>query len=151
MAKVKPTKIQPKNYVFAVGRRREAVARVRLYDRTSDINGTEYQKGDVLINGVPFGTYFNFSAYTPYFKRFFDATNALSDYIYSAKVVGGGKKGQLEAVFHGIARALDKIDSEKYHSLLREAGYLTRDARIRERRKVGMGGKARRKKQSPKR
>jgi len=72
-------------------------------------------------------------------------------YYVTVKVVGGGKNGQLDAVVHGIARAFDKADREKFRPPLKRAGLLTRDARVRERRKVGTGGKARRKKQSPKR
>lgn len=72
-------------------------------------------------------------------------------FIFTIKVVGGGVNGQLDAMIHGMARALDKQDSDTYHDILKEGGYLTRDARVRERRKVGTGGKARRKKQSPKR
>jgi len=69
----------------------------------------------------------------------------------SVNVTGGGVMGQLDAVTHGIARALAKVDKEEFRPVLKKAGLLTRDSRIRERRKVGMGGKARRKKQSPKR
>ena len=65
--------------------------------------------------------------------------------------MGGGKKGQLGAVTHGMARAFDKLDREKFRPELKKAGLLTRDSRTRERRKIGTGGKARRKKQSPKR
>ncbi len=66
-------------------------------------------------------------------------------------MVGGGSKGQLGATVHGIARALSKLDTETLRPPLKKAGLLTRDPRKRERRKVGMGGKARRKRQSPKR
>ncbi len=59
--------------------------------------------------------------------------------------------GQLDAIVLGIARVLNEYDKEKYRPVLKTKGYFTRDARIRERRKVGTGGKARRKKQSPKR
>jgi len=65
-------------------------------------------------------------------------------------VLGGGSTGQLEAIRHGLSRALVKVD-ETNKSKLREYGLLTRDPRTRQRRHVGMGGKARRKKQSPKR
>jgi small subunit ribosomal protein S9 len=54
-------------------------------------------------------------------------------------------------VIHGLSRALAKLDKEEFRPVLKKAGLLTRDSRVRERRKVGMGGKARRKKQSPKR
>lgn len=142
------------SYIYATGRRREAVARVRLYDPAKgkvELKGQEYQKGDVLVNEMPFGSYFNFISYTPHFKKFFDTTGALNKFFFSVKVVGGGKKGQLDAMIHGLARALEKYNPTEYRSLLKEEGYLTRDARTRERRKVGTGGKARRQKQSPKR
>lgn len=143
-----------KNYVFAVGRRREAIARVRLYKPQNSvvtINGKEYHKGDVIVNGKSVRSYFNFKGYASYFTEFFELTHALEKFVFSTKVVGGGIKGQLDAMLLGISRALDRYDREAYHSLLKQKGYLTRDARTRERRKVGMGGKARRKKQSPKR
>ena len=63
---------------------------------------------------------------------------------------GGGKNGQLEAIVHGLARAL-LLSDQGYKVVLKKAGLLTRDPRKRERRKVGTGGKARRAKQSPKR
>jgi len=67
------------------------------------------------------------------------------------KVTGGGLKGQLDAATHAVAKALAKENREAFRTPLKKLGLLTRDSRIRERRKVGMGGKARRKKQSPKR
>jgi len=67
------------------------------------------------------------------------------------KVAGGGNSGQLDAMIQGIARALSAIDTGKFRPILKTSGLLTRDARIRQRRMVGTGGKARRAKQSPKR
>ncbi|EKD67603.1 MAG: 30S ribosomal protein S9 [uncultured bacterium] len=78
-------------------------------------------------------------------------TGTQDKYIVSVKVQGGGKQGQLGAAVHGIARALDKVDTEQYHSLLKKRGLLTRDPRMKERRKAGMAHKARARKQSPKR
>jgi small subunit ribosomal protein S9 len=83
--------------------------------------------------------------------RPFGATETSDKYYFTAKVLGGGKNGQLEAVVLGISRALVSISSEKNRSPLKKLGLLTRDSRIRQRRMVGMGGKARRQKQSPKR
>lgn len=143
-----------KPYIFAVGRRREAVARVRLYNPTSgrvDVFNTPYVKGDVIVNGKKIEEYFNFLSYGPRYRRLLQQANADGKYIFSIKVAGGGLSGQLDAILHGMARALDKLDHEKYHKALKSKGYLTRDPRARERRKVGTGGKARRKKQSPKR
>ncbi len=142
-------------YTATVGRRREASARVRIYtpNGSSKVNifGGEFSRGDTLVNGKVIGEYFRFKPYQNIYKKFFDITGVSGKYLISVKVIGGGPSGQLNAVLHGIARALVRIDSEKYKKLLRDQGYLTRDARTRERRKVGMGGKARRRKQSPKR
>ncbi len=141
-----------KNYISTVGRRREAVARVRLYSTVKAlIDGKEAQKGDIYVNGKPIKEYFNFFAYAPLYNKIFVDTDTAGKYVFTIKVVGGGLSGQIDAIVLGMARALDKLDREKFHTILRSKGYLTRDPRIRERRKVGMCGKARRKKQSPKR
>lgn len=141
-----------KNYLFAVGRRRSAVARVRLYSMgKAQVNGAELKKGDIIVNTKPISEYFRFDAYAPIYNKFLLDTDTNGKYAFSIKVEGGGLSGQLDAAILGMARALDKLDKEKFHTVLRSNGYLTRDPRIRERRKVGMGGKARRKKQSPKR
>ena len=138
-----------KNYVSTVGRRREAVARVRLY--TGKVEGLEAQKGDIVVNGMKVSEYFRFKAYAPVYNRFFLETDTAGKYIFTSKVAGGGLESQLDALILGMARALDKMDPDTFHSLLRSKGYLTRDPRTRERRKVGNAGKARRKKSSPKR
>lgn len=141
-----------KNYTVATGRRREAVARVRIYNGASaQIFGEERKRGDIVVNGKPVAEYFRFATFGPKYTQILEETGVNGKYIVSARVIGGGIAGQLEAMIHGIARALDKLDSEKYHKILSDKGYLTRDPRTRERRKVGTGGKARRKKQSPKR
>jgi small subunit ribosomal protein S9 len=155
MAKAETTKqVKSSSFTYAVGRRREAVARVRVYNpqsTTVTVFENEYKVGDLVINGKQAAEYFRFKPYAPKYKKLFELTDTLGKYFISVKVVGGGIEGQLEAMLHGIARAYDKIDTEKYHTLLKENGYLTRDPRTRERRKVGTGGKARRQKQSPKR
>ncbi len=140
-----------KAYVFAVGRRRSAVARVRLYDHSLQIEGQEYKKGDVIVNNKLIADYFRFVGYKPEYNKIFRDTDSDDKFVFSIRVTGGGLSGQLDAVVFGVARALEKFDKEKYRPVLKSKGYLTRDARVRERRKVGMGGKARRKKQSPKR
>ncbi len=150
MVKVASSSI--KQYTFAVGRRREAVARVRIYTAgKAQLFGSELKKGDLYVNGKPVTEYFNFFAYGPRYNKFLVDTDTAGKYVISAKVAGGGLSGQLDAVVLGIARALDKIDPEKFHKMLRDMGYLTVDSRTRERRKVGNAGKARRKKSSPKR
>ena len=153
MEKVKKDK-KTRNYTYAVGRRRESVARVRVYDascKKTTLFGNEYKIGDIVVNGKQVIEYFRFKAYAPIYKRIFSDTDTAGKFIVSAKVEGGGIAAQLEAMVLGIARAFDKIDKEKFHKILRDKGYLTVDARTRQRRMVGMGGKSRRKKQSPKR
>lgn len=142
-----------KNYTSAVGRRREAVARVRIYTGSGKVEvfGAERKRGDIVVNGKPVAEYFNFISYGPKYTKILEETGVNGKYIISARVTGGGLSGQADAFVHGIARALDQLDKEKHHKLLSDKGYLTRDPRTRERRKVGMAGKARRKKQSPKR
>lgn len=143
-----------KDYIHAVGRRREAVARVRLYDSPKKSilwEGKEIKKGEILVNKRPIGEYFGSEISKVFYTQPFVVTNTLNKFIITVRAKGGGLEGQLEALVHGISRALAKLDIEKYRPLLKKHGLLTRDARTRERRKIGMGGKARRKKQSPKR
>lgn len=148
-------KLTPKQeFIFAVGRRKEAVARVRLYKNAN--NGVlweekKVQKGEILVNEKPIGEYFSGKVAEVLYMEPFRITNTVGKYIITIKVEGGGKSGQLDAVVHGISRALQLLDKEKFRPILKKKGFLTRDPRVRERRKVGTGGKARRKKQSPKR
>lgn len=150
---VKPTKTTGvKNYIQAVGRRREAVARVRIYNVASvQVFGEERKRGDIVVNGKLVEQYFQAKAFAPVYSNFLKEMGVTGKYIITVRAVGGGIAGQLEAMIHGIARALDKLDKDKHHGILRTKGYLTRDPRTRERRKVGNAGKARRKKSSPKR
>lgn len=138
MPKTKAKKI---DYQYAVGRRRSASARVRLFRG----------KGVSTVNGKAIGDYFPGEVSKDAWSKPFRVIDAVDAYHVTVKVVGGGKKGQLGATVHGIARALAKEKKEEYRTLLKSSGLLKRDSRIRERRKVGTGGKARRQKQSPKR
>jgi len=141
-------------YIPSVGRRREAVARVRLYPEAKNgvmLGDQIVKKGEIFVNKRPIDNYFTDSVEKATYLEPFRATNTLGKFAMTIMVAGGGKAGQLAAVIHGIARALSTYDSEKYRKILKKKGLLRRDARTRERRKVGMGGKARRKKQSPKR
>lgn len=144
-----------KNYIFSVGRRREAVARVRLFDpKISKIEafGQELSKGDILVNGKNLKDYFKFFVYWKRYEKFLEEIGGIDNkLIFSVKVSGGGIASQFDAFILGISRSLEKYNKEKFRTLLKSEDYLTRDARERERRKVGMGGKARRKRQSPKR
>jgi len=149
----KERKNSKRDFIFSKGRRREAVARVRLYsDATSTIPwGENVKKGDILVNSKPAEAYFPGDVAKAKYTEPFKVTNTLGKFITTIRVEGGGLQGQLNAAVHGISRALDTIDSESYHGILKKRGFLTRDARERQRRKVGMGGKSRRAKQSPKR
>lgn len=142
-------KTKKKNYIYAVGRRKTANARVRLYS-AKVVPGFE-GKVQLVVNGKPAEEYFPGITDKSTYRQPFIITDTLTSHSASIKVIGSGKSGQLGAVVHGLARVLDKLDTAKYHDLLKHAGLLTRDPRKKERRKVGTGGKARRKKQSPKR
>lgn len=130
-----------KNYTYAVGRRRTASARVRLYKGSSESLINDKKISEYLVNKLD----------QLKIDRPFTLTSLKGKFFFTAKVVGGGKESQIEAIVHGISRALTAIDSEKNRLILKNAGLLTRDARERQRRMVGTGGKARRQKQSPKR
>lgn len=131
-----------KEFIHAVGRRREAVARVRLYSKGSGI---------ITVNAKPVEEYFAGSVNKIFYIKPLVVTDTVGKFDITVKVEGGGLSGQLGAMIHGIARALSSLNKEKYRSLLKKQGLLTRDPRTRQRRMVGTGGKARRKKQSPKR
>ena len=128
-------------YVQSVGRRKEAVARVRVMAG----------EGPVIVNGKPIGEYFKGVVFQKKYEAPFVVTKTFGKYKATVKVVGGGVVSQLGAVVHGLARAIEKTDKETFRVSLKAAGLLTRDSRSRERRKMGLGGKARAKKQSPKR
>lgn len=129
------------NYTYAVGKRKSAVARVRLF----------HGKGENTANGMVIGKFFPGKVSEEKYLKPFRILDVNEKYYVSVKVSGGGKSGQLDAVVSGIAKALAKIKKDGFRSPLKKAGLLTRDSRIRQRRMVGTGGKSRRKKQSPKR
>jgi small subunit ribosomal protein S9 len=140
--KPKPkAKTKVSDYIRTVGRRKTAVARVRLYKKS----------GDMIVNDLPVGQYFPGEVAGKQFLKPFEITNTIGKFSFSAKVEGSGKAAQLDAVVHGLSRALATLDVAAYRTLLKKEGLLTRDSRMKESRKVGTGGKARRKKQSPKR
>ncbi|MDO8487308.1 MAG: 30S ribosomal protein S9 [Candidatus Curtissbacteria bacterium] len=127
------------NYVSAHGRRKEASARVRLFKG----------KGDNLINSKPMSTFFPSVVSQIRLNKVFELTRTSGKYYATVTVKGSGKNSQLEAVIHGLARALATV--EGLRSIVKKAGMLTRDARVKERRKYGLAQKARKGKQSPKR
>lgn len=139
----KGLKFVPKSrYVEGVGRRKTAVARVRIYE----------EKGDFLVNDKPVGEYFRTILNAPVvYNAPLHVTETQNQWAITVQVKGSGINAQLEAVVHGLARALVEKNTEQYKSLLKAKGFLTRDDRMKETRKIGMGGKARRKRQSPRR
>ncbi|OGM09457.1 30S ribosomal protein S9 [Candidatus Woesebacteria bacterium RBG_13_34_9] len=129
------------DYVYAVGRRKCSSARVRVFKG----------KGESTVNGKLIDKYFPGLIMKELWSKPFSVLDVSDKYYVMVKVNGGGINGQLDAVINGISKAFAKINKENFRPLLKKAKLLTRDSRIRERRKVGTGGKARRKKQSPKR
>jgi len=148
-------------YYQAIGRRKEAVARVRLYlvgsDKITTIKnpigeGTiKIKQGEIYVNGNPIKKMFSSASDEARYLIPLKSTENEDRFAVSILVNGGGKNGQIDAIIHGLARAIEKVDKDQYRPTLKKMGLLTRDARTRERRKVGTGGKARRVKQSPKR
>lgn len=132
-----PTKSN-KTYTYAIGRRKSAISKVKLFTG----------KTESIVNGKSVKDYF--AAFAVLLNRPFEITGTQGKYYFDSKIVGGGKKGQLQALTLAISRALKKINPD-FTKLLRSAKFLTVDSRVRERRMVGTGGKARRQKQSPKR
>lgn len=111
----------------AVGRRKSASARVRL----------SAGKGEVTVNGKPLNVYFNYFDWQETVVSPLKVLGKEKDLDVSVKVTGGGQKGQVMAVRHGIARAL--VDwNEDFRKTLKSQGFLTRDARVKERKKPGL-------------
>jgi small subunit ribosomal protein S9 len=132
---------KPKNYTYAVGRRKTATCRVRLFTK----------KGDNLINDQSVSAYFPSTLDQQFALAPLALTSTQTEFSFTAKIAGSGSKSQRGALSHALARALCVLDTATYRSPLKKAGLLTRDPRMRQSRQVGTGGKARRKKQSPKR
>ncbi len=127
-------------FISATGRRKESIAQVRLYEG----------RGEITVNGKKINEYFFGKVAEKFFSKPFEVAQIIGKYYASIKVEGGGTVSQLGAVVHGLSRALAKAD-EKLKPLLKKERLLTRDARVKERRKYGHAQKARAMKQSPKR
>ena len=116
------------NIVFlGTGRRKKSIARVRLVEG----------KGNITVNGKTLDEYFGTEVLKVIVKQPLVATNTLDKYDVICKVVGGGFTGQAGAIRHGIARALNEANSE-YRPALKSTGFLTRDPRMKERKKYGL-------------
>jgi len=126
-------------YYYGTGRRKSSVARVFM----------QQGKGEISINGLPVDKYFSRFTSEMILKQPLDLTKNETTFDIKVNVSGGGESGQAGAVRHGITRALLDYDAE-LKTDLSKAGYVTRDAREVERKKVGLR-KARRRKQFSKR
>lgn len=124
----------------STGRRKEAVARVRLMEGNSQIS----------VNSKPISEIFKGPLMQRRYQKPFEVTKTLGKYTATVRVEGGGQASQLTAITLGIARLLVE-KSDEYKTQLRAAGLLTRDPRVKERRKYGHAHKARAMKSSPKR
>ena len=112
----------------AVGRRKQAIARVRL------IPG----EGKITINGRTFEDYFPNKLHQQLITDPFTVLDLTGSYDVIARIHGGGPSGQAGALRLGIARALNEIDAENNRPSLKKAGFLSRDARVKERKKAGL-------------
>jgi small subunit ribosomal protein S9 len=146
-----------KNVLFyeGVGRRKTSVAIVRLYipgkDKTVTVGETKIKEGEIWANHKKIEEMFPALHQKVQYLKPLKLVKAEDRFCVSITVSGGGLNGQLDAIGHGLARALEKTDKEVMRPLLKKELLLKRDPRARQRRKVGTGGKARRAKQSPKR
>ncbi|MBO5397459.1 MAG: 30S ribosomal protein S9 [Clostridia bacterium] len=116
------------NIVFlGTGRRKESIARVRL----------TAGKGEIVVNGKKLDEYFGTEILKVIVNQPFAVTNTVGKYDVIVKVTGGGYTGQAGAIRHGIARALLQANSE-FRPALKQNGFLTRDPRMKERKKYGL-------------
>ena len=117
----------PGEYLYATGRRKESVARVRLYPGT----------GNILINGKPYLELFSRSVYQIRIRQPLEVTGTAGQFDVYAKINGGGITGWADSLAHGISRAL-LLSDESHRQALRRVGLLTRDPRVKERKKPGL-------------
>ena len=116
-----------KPYFYGTGRRKSSVARVRIMQGT----------GVITINGRSIDDYFGLETLKLIVRQPFEATKTLGTFDVICTVTGGGVSGQAGAIRHGVARALLQAD-ENNRPVLKKAGFLTRDPRMKERKKYGL-------------
>lgn len=119
---------KPDKYYQAIGRRKTAVARIRMFTRGDKV---------FLVNNVPHTEYFKLQADQQMATASMNKMKCLDKFKVTVSVKGGGIKAQAEAIRHGTARVLVDFN-ENFRKRLRKAGYLTRDPRMRERKKFGL-------------
>ena len=117
-----------KPYMYGTGRRKASVARVHLFEGGS---------GSITINGRDIDDYFGLETLKMVVRQPLEATGTIGKVDIVATVTGGGVSGQAGALRHGIARALLSVDPA-YRTILKQAGFLTRDPRMKERKKYGL-------------
>ena len=117
-----------RQYQYGTGRRKSSIARVRVYE-----GGT----GSIIINGRDIDEYFGLDTLKMVVRQPLNTTNTLGKVDIEATVEGGGVSGQAGALRHGISRALLLVNPE-FRPLLKKAGFLTRDPRMKERKKYGL-------------
>jgi len=115
-------------YDRGTGKRKCAIAQVKLFSGG---------KGEIIVNGKPYQDLFPRLAHRRTIEQPFVATETVGKFNVEVKVTGGGVSGQSDAIRHGISRALVKAN-EQFRSLLRQEGLLTRDSRVKERKKYGL-------------
>jgi len=115
-------------YFYGTGRRKSSVARIHLYPEGA---------GSIKINNRDIDSYFGLETLKLIVRQPLVATDTLAKFDIEATVIGGGVSGQAGAVRHGIARALLQAGDE-YRAVLKKAGFLTRDPRMKERKKYGL-------------
>ena len=117
-----------KAYMYGTGRRKSSVARVHLFPKGP---------GSLTVNGRPLDDYFGLETLKLIVRQPFAATDTMGKFDVEATVTGGGVTGQAGAIRHGIARALLQVE-DSYRAPLKAAGLLTRDPRMKERKKYGL-------------
>ncbi len=117
-----------RQYQYGTGRRKSSIARVRVYE-----NGT----GSIIINGRDIDDYFGLDTLKLIVRQPLVSTDTLGKVDIICTVKGGGVTGQAGAIRHGISRALLGVNAE-YRATLKAAGFLTRDPRMKERKKYGL-------------
>ncbi len=115
-------------YFYGTGRRKSSVARVRVYAG----------EGKVTINGRDIDDYFGLETLKLIVRQPLNLTETIGKYDVVCTVVGGGVSGQAGAIRHGISRALLQHEGEELRPILKKAGFLTRDPRMKERKKYGL-------------
>ncbi len=117
-----------KEYVYGTGRRKKSVASVRVYEGT----------GKITINGRDIDDYFGLETLKLIVRQPMTLTDTVGKFDLVIKVLGGGVSGQAGAIRHGLARAMVKLNADAYKATLKKAGLLTRDPRMKERKKYGL-------------